>query len=198
MNKYRVIAVASVLAGGTAVAIPAAAAEPVRTPTARQQPARPVEKDVNFTTGKDFSFNRLARSAERRVHRRFPKAVLLEAFGTSPTGRTGNFRKIKRWRFVFRVKDGSAVVHSTRWNRFGKVHHIPSPYLGNQDLRLPLRTELSTATRLLKRAGHRTFVNVTVRYPVAPDFTEPYYIFELPSGAFMRVGSKTRRVRPIS
>lgn len=86
-----------------------------------------------------------------------------------------------------------------RNGRFGRVDGKKEPFL--EDLRLSSlpKMTLAQAVSKLGRAGHRLgFLAVTLRWPLAPGFHEPLYIFGFGHGRYWTVGTKTGKVKPIS
>lgn len=131
---------------------------------------------------KEDAFLHILTIANRMVLARYPQAQFYEAEGTPRNGRGMTERGVIQWLFVF--NDPSTTPNSTINLQFqdghlGRIQHISSPFLEDQVIKLPLRTGLHEAVKLLRKYYDTPFTAVTVRFPLVLKETEPYYIFSL-------------------
>jgi hypothetical protein len=141
-----------------------------------------------------------------RKNRQLLRAIPLEAEGTPSRGEATTAADVNRWRFVFdnqstpRSSFRSAFI-TYRNHRFGRPTAVRAPFLEDRRLRVLPKMILRTAIAKLRAAGYQDpFFAVTLRFPLAPAFTEPLYIFGFDTGAgpsFVGVGTRTGSVAPI-
>jgi hypothetical protein len=147
------------------------------------------------------SLARLVHTALKKVHSKpqFAKAVLLEADG-SPAGKAAvkTAAKITNWHFAFTTSNSAFPSVTTDYSLasgFGAPVGQSFPMLGDYEIRTPPRMTLAQAISHLKAAGHKAgFLNVTLRDPVGPHVTPPFYIFGLSGNRFFAVNTKSGEV----
>lgn len=150
----------------------------------------------------------LLRRATTLVHSKaqFKKAVLLEADGTTGSGKkVTKATGIVNWRFVFNNQGTQGSKYASlfikvRSGKLGKITGNRGPFLEDQMIYTVPKMTLTQAVLKLRRAGYRSgFYNVTLRKPLFPGVTEASYFFGFGSQAkhpFVRVGTRTGKVQP--
>ncbi len=135
----------------------------------------------------------------------YARAVVYEADGTTRGGRgTKSASGIVNWRFVFdnypsHSRYASATLsYGPPPRKFGKVKGYRSPFLEDRVISKAPRMTLRQAVTGLQRAGYRrAFVNVTLRYPLAPTISKPLYIFGFANAQYVAVNTVTGKVTRI-
>jgi hypothetical protein len=157
--------------------------------------------DSQFARQDPPSLARLFRTALKKVHSKpqFAKAMVLEADG-SPAGKASvkTASKITNWHFAFTTSSPAfpnVTIDYSLASGFGPPVGQPSPMLGDYEIRTPPRMTLAQAIIHLEAAGHKAgFFNVTLRNPVGPHVTPPFYIFGLSGNRFFAVNTKSGEV----
>lgn len=125
-----------------------------------------------------------------------PEAVLLEANPVLSSVVT----ELPEWaglRAVLRVDGGTVVAEQTELWGDPRMEFRAIPWMGDMDLPWPVAMDLEEAESALRDAGFGSeYRTVTLRRPVYPGMTEPYFIFGTPAHGFVFVGTVTRRVFP--
>lgn len=126
-----------------------------------------------------LSFNGCANIAVRIVTEKYPNAKLYEVDGTASGGPTTDPNKIDQMRVVFQNPDNTTVIIKTiTWGEFGAPQLINEPWLGDVVINWPIKMDLPEANTLKDNAGFREpFANVTLRNPLGPVRTNPFFIF---------------------
>lgn len=129
------------------------------------------------------------------VRGQWPGAVLLEASSIFPT-LVETYPDAIALRVVFQVEGGSVVVNETDWTAPVVPEFTAMPWLGSARLPWPVALDELEAEAIFREKNAATaFGAVTLRQPVYPGMTEPYFIFRNPSGRFVFVGTVTRQVK---
>lgn len=142
------------------------------------------------TPGFNARMDRVIRAV--RVDR--PEAILLEAAGMFGS-MVMELPEDAPVRVVLRVSGGTVVA--TQTDPFGdpQIEFRPMPWLGSSDLPWPVAMDLEEAESLMRRAGFGPdYRSVTLRRPVYPGMTEPYFIFGMAGTGFVFVGTVTGKV----
>jgi len=131
-----------------------------------------------------LSFNGMVTIAVKTVTEQYPEAKLYEADGVASGGPTQDPNKIDKLRVVFQNADNTTVIiKSTTWGEFGEPKLIDEPWLEDVVIPWPIDMDLPKATELKKEAGYDgAFNNVTLRNPLGPKKTNPFFIFGGSSG----------------
>jgi hypothetical protein len=136
----------------------------------------------------------------------FSGAVPLEAEGTPSAGSAMTAGDVNRWRFVFdnqptRGSRFHSVLIKYGKRGFGRVTGRKPAFLKDKRIRPLPKMTLDDAISLLRGAGYQQpFASVTLRFPLAPSFSEPLYIFGFDTGAgppSVGVGTTTGAVAPL-
>lgn len=132
----------------------------------------------------------------REVRVTHPEAVLLEANPVLSSIVT----ELPEWvglRAVLRVNGGTVVAEQTDLWGDPRMDFRAIPWMGDMDLPWPVAMDLEQAESALRDAGFGSeYRTVTLRRPVYPGMTEPYFIFGTPTRGFIFVGTVTRKVFP--
>ena len=132
----------------------------------------------------------------REVRATHPEAVLLEANPVLSSIVT----ELPEWsglRAVLRVNGGTVVAEQTDLWGDPRMDFRAIPWMGDMDLPWPVAMDLEEAESALRDAGFGSeYRTVTLRRPVYPGMTEPYFIFGTPTRGFIFVGTVTRKVFP--
>jgi hypothetical protein len=161
---------------------------------------------AGLSMGSSTDVTTLVKRALVKLHAKaqFKKALLLEADGTTKSGKTTTAAGIKKWRLVFQnqttkgSKYASAVVRVTN-GKLGKIVGVKEPFVEDRNIKPVPKMTLATAVAKVRKAGLKDgFGAVTLRYPLGPGFHEPLYIFSFGSGEYWSVGTKTGKVKPLS
>ena len=126
-----------------------------------------------------LSFDGRVNIAVRIVTEQYPKAVLYEADGTASAGPTTNPAMIDQLRVVFRNENNTTVIiKSISYSDFGKPELIKEPWLEDIVIKWPVKMDLPEANQLKEKAGYKEpYGAVTLRNPLGPTKSNPYYIF---------------------
>ena len=126
-----------------------------------------------------LSFNGRVNIAVRIVTEQYPKAALYEADGTASGGPTTDPAQINRLRVVFRNENNTTVIITeTGYGEFGEPELIPHFWVGDRVIDFPIDMDLPKANDLKEAAGYTNpYANVTLRNPLGPTLTNPYFIF---------------------
>lgn len=139
-------------------------------------------------------FNARLDQVIRRVRVVHPDAVLLES---SPvlSGWVTGWPEASPLRAVLRVAGGTVVAEQGDPWGDPSISFRAAPWLGDMDLPWPVAMNLEEAESELREAGYGSeYKTLTLRQPVYPGMTEPYFIFGTPSHGFVFVGTTTRKV----
>jgi hypothetical protein len=131
----------------------------------------------------------------RAVRDQWREAILLEA-SSIPTTLVETYPDEVALRVVLQVEGGTVVVDETDWTQPISPEFRPLPWMGSARLPWPVAMDELEAEAVYRAAGHGPgFGAVTLRQPIYPGMTEPYFIFRTPAGPFVFVGSVTRKVK---
>ncbi|MCD7900498.1 MAG: hypothetical protein LUH22_11675 [Bacteroides sp.] len=114
------------------------------------------------------------------VKEKYPSALLYEADGSASKGETTRAEDIDTIRIVFvRPEDGATIIiKSNGYSRFDEPIVIPEPWLEDVVIEWPIEMTLLQANKLKEEAGYKNpYVCVTLRNPLGPVSTNPYFIF---------------------
>ncbi len=137
--------------------------------------------------------------AEKIVEAEHPRAVLVEARGTSADGTATTADDILTWRFLFtgdsETPGATTVVLEYAAGEFGEPELLTQRLVGTMHERLPRTMTLTTAIQFLRDAGHDDpFSQVVLRKPLTfPVPDEAFYIFTVGEQAVF-VGTETGKV----
>lgn len=118
--------------------------------------------------------------ALRVIKEEYPTAVLYEADGSASKGETTRPEEIDTIRVVCtRPEDGATIiVKITDSDKVGKPIFIPEPWLEDVVIAWPVEMTLLHASQLKEQTGYKDpYVCVTLRNPLGPERTNPYFIF---------------------
>jgi hypothetical protein len=138
--------------------------------------------------------------AVRIVTEQYPQAKLYEAQGTATGGPTTDPAKIDRMRVVFRNENNTTVIiQEIKYGEFGKPELIKQPWLGDVVIQWPIKMDLPEANTLKEKAGYKQpYTRVTLRNPLGPRRTNPFFIFNTPTpGDFIFVDVVTGEVHEV-
>lgn len=126
-----------------------------------------------------LSFNGRVNIAVRIVKEQYPNAELYEADGIAKGGQTTDPAQINQMRVVFRNENNTTVIITeTGYGEFGAPELIPHPWVGDRIVDFPVDMDLPQANELKEQAGYTNpYANVTLRNPLGPTQTNPYFIF---------------------
>ena len=143
-----------------------------------------------------LSFNGCVNIAVRIVTEKYPQAKLYEADGVASGGPTTDPNDIDQLRVVFQNIDNSTVIIKTDgWCEYGEPDLIHEPWLEDVVIDWPVDMDLPKATQLKEEAGYTgAFVNVTLRNPMGPTKSNPYFIFGQEDGPYVFVDTVTGEV----
>lgn len=146
-----------------------------------------------------LSFLGLTNTAYDMVNKKYPGSKLLEADGITPKGVSNDPKDFTDWRFIFRTPDGgTAFLHAPTWGEFKPMTYTSQAWLEDMEIPWPIKMDLVEADNILKRAGHKTgYKDISLRWPLFPGNTEPYYIFTMEDGHYVFVGVRSKRVRNV-
>lgn len=131
----------------------------------------------------------------RIVREQWRDAVLLEA-GSIPDMLVETYPDEVTLKVVLSVEGGTVVATETDWTQPISPEFRPMPWLGSARLPWPVALDELEAEIVYRAAGHGPqFGAVTLRQPIYPGMTEPYFIFRTPEGPFVFVGTVTRTVK---
>lgn len=137
--------------------------------------------------------------AVRIVTEKYPKAKLYEVDG-SACELTNDPLKIDQLRVVFQNEDNSTVIiKSTGWGEFGEPVLIQEPWLEDVVIKWPIEMDLVEANQLKEAAGYSaSYRTVTLRNPLGPKPTNPFYIFGgNPGQPYVFVDTVTKEVHSV-
>jgi hypothetical protein len=124
----------------------------------------------------------------------YPEAVLLESYPILSSTVTDLPDRVAL-RAVLRVTGGTVVSEQTDPWTNPQIDFRAVPWMGDMDLPWPVAMNLEEAESALREAGFGSeYKTVTLRRPVYPGMTEPYFIFGTPNQGFVFVGTVTRKV----
>ena len=143
-----------------------------------------------------LSFDGRVNIAVRIVQEQYPEAKLYEADGVATDGPTTEASGINRLRVVFQNADNTTVmITEESYGEFGKPILFDSPWLGDVVIEWPIDMDLPKAIELKNKAGYtEAFNTVTLRNPLGPRRTNPFFIFGNQSGTFIFVDVVTGAV----
>ncbi len=143
-----------------------------------------------------LSFNGMVNIAVRTVTAQYPEAKLYEADGVASGGPTRDPNKIDTMRVVFQnPANTTVIIKSTTWGEFGEPKLIDEPWLEDVVIQWPVDMDLPKATELKNAAGFDDpFNTVTLRNPLGPKKTNPFFIFGDSSGSYVFVDTVTGEV----
>jgi len=131
----------------------------------------------------------------RVVRDQWRGAILLEA-SSIPSTLVETYPDEVTLRVVLQVEGGTVVVDETDWTQPVSPEFRPMPWMGSARLPWPVAMDELEAEAVYRAAGHGPeFGAVTLRQPIYPGMTEPYFIFRTPAGPFVFVGTVTRKVK---
>ena len=143
-----------------------------------------------------LSFNGNVNIAVRIVTGQYPDAKLYEADGVASGGPTQDPNRIDQLRVVFQNPNNTTVIiKSTTWGEFGEPELVKQPWLGDRVIDWPVDMDLPKAVELKDAAGYaQAFDTVTLRNPLGPTVTNPFFIFGDGSGTYVFVDTVTGKV----
>lgn len=117
--------------------------------------------------------------AVRIVTELYPHAKLYEADGGASSGSTSDPAKIDQLRVVFRNENNTTIIiKETGYGEFGKPELIREAWLEDIVIEWPVKMDLPQAQELKEKAGYtKPYSTVTLRNPLGPTPTNPYFIF---------------------
>jgi hypothetical protein len=131
----------------------------------------------------------------RVVRDQWRGAILLEA-SSIPSTLVETYPDEVTLRVVLQVEGGTVVVDETDWTQPVSPEFRPMPWMGSARLPWPVALDELEAEAVYRAAGQGPeFGAVTLRQPIYPGMTEPYFIFRTPAGPFVFVGTVTRKVK---
>ncbi len=137
----------------------------------------------------------LLTQASALVRNSYPNARLYEADGYAPIGPTTDIELVTTWRFVFTTESGGTAIVTSDDGSFSVIKYDPRPWLQDVAVSLPLKMGLIEAAKLLVEAGWKApFGTITVRWPLSPGMSQPYYVFGF-DGYFVLVGMYDKSVK---
>ena len=130
-----------------------------------------------------LSFDGRVNIAVRIVTEQYAQAKLYEADGTASGGPTTDPAKIDRMRVVFQNPNNTTVIiKEIKYGEFGKPELINHPWLGDIVIQWPIKMDLPEANTLKEKAGYKDpYTAVTLRNPLGPKRTNPFFIFNTPT-----------------
>jgi hypothetical protein len=144
-----------------------------------------------------LSFNGRVNIAVRIVKGQYPQAELYEADGIATGGPTTDPAKIDHMRVVFRNENNTTVIiQETGYGEFGPPELIKHPWLEDVVIQWPVKMDLPQANQLKEQAGYTNpYANVTLRNPLGPTKSNPYFIFGVnPGQPYIFVDTVTGKV----
>lgn len=126
-----------------------------------------------------LSFNGRVNIAVRIVKEQYPEANLYEADGIATGGPTTDPAQIDQLTVVFQyINSSTVIIKETGYGEFGPPEYIDSPVGDDIVIDWPIEMDLPKATELKVNAGYKDpFSNVTLRNPLMPGVTHPYFTF---------------------
>ena len=126
-----------------------------------------------------LSFNGRVNIAVRIVTEKYPEAKLYEADGTATKGPTTDPANIDQLRVVFQnVKNSTVIIKSSGYDEFGLPELIDEPWCEDIAIQWPINMDLVEANELKEKAGYKEpYETVTLRNPLGPTISNPYFIF---------------------
>ncbi|KAF9524436.1 hypothetical protein CPB83DRAFT_909970 [Crepidotus variabilis] len=121
-----------------------------------------------------------------------PQAVLYEVDGSTsdgkPTNDTANINKL-------RFGNNTIILNSgPLWGEWAAPIYVDQPTMDDIVIPWPIDMDIKEAQKLKDEAGYKTdFTTVTLRWPLYPGNSEPYYIFGL-KGYYVFVGVYSGKV----
>jgi len=121
--------------------------------------------------------------AVRIVQKEYPDAVLYIVEAAVPRGSdpTPDPLCLSQLRVVFRAKDGTVIIRSTSWDKWGKTQFIPHPWDGCVVIPWPIKMDITDAVKILRKAGYTDgFWMCKLKHSSGPPgkpYDEPYYSF---------------------
>lgn len=130
----------------------------------------------------------------RNVRVTHPEAVLLESYPVLSSTVT-ELPDTAGLRAVLRVNGGTVIAEQADPWSDAQMDFRAMPWMGDMELPWPVVMDLEEAESALRDAGYGSeYRTVTLRRPVYPGMTEPYFIFGTPGYGFVFVGTTTRKV----
>jgi hypothetical protein len=126
-----------------------------------------------------LSFDGRVNIAVRIVTEKYPQAKLYEADGRATGGPTTDPAKIDTMRVVFRNENNTTVIiKEVKYGEFGPPELIKHPWLEDVVIQWPIKMDLPEANTLKEKAGYKQpYTAVTLRNPLGPKKTNPFFIF---------------------
>jgi hypothetical protein len=143
-----------------------------------------------------LSFNERVGLAIGIVQDKYPDAKLYEAQGTATGGWTKDPDAVDHMLVVFQNAGNTSVeIEETAEGVFGAPVLISEPWLEDVVIDWPVKMDLPEANQLKERAGYNIpFQEVTLRNPLGPTSSNPYFIFSTERGIHILVDTVTGRV----
>jgi hypothetical protein len=143
-----------------------------------------------------LSFNGMVTIAVRIVTEKYPHAKLYEADGVASGGPTTDPNRVDRMRVVFQNPGNTTVIiKSTVWGEFAPPVLLNEPFLEDVVIDWPIKMDLPLANELKMKAGYTSpFTTVTLRNPLGPVRTNPFFIFGGGTGTYVFVDTVTGQV----
>ncbi|KAE8447111.1 hypothetical protein EG329_011095 [Mollisiaceae sp. DMI_Dod_QoI] len=156
------------------------------------------------TAGLTLSFLGFVNIGVNLIKKAFPVEAQLLEVDVTPLipGPVTNINLLNQVRIIARVRAGkattpiTAILRSTGWGEFGSIETINQPWMEDVVIDWPVKMELTASCKLLQAAGYTAPVeNCTLRYPLYPRITEPFYIYELYNGQYVGVGVNDGKIQ---
>lgn len=130
-----------------------------------------------------------------KVLEAWPEAALLEAHLLMEDWHA-SYPDTLPVRGVFRVDMGTVTAVEEAPGGEVVLEFRAMPWMGSQTLEWPIAMEVEVAWARMFAASYGNLCRtLTLRQPVYPGMTEPYWIFKIPDGGFVFVGSRTGAIK---
>lgn len=143
-----------------------------------------------------LSFDGRVNIAVQNVKEDYPKARLYEAEGVATGGPTTEPAKIDHMKVVFQNENNTTVIiEEVGYGEFGEPQLISDPWLEDIVIPWPIPMDLPEANELKVNAGYKEpYSAVTLRNPLGPKRTNPYFIFNTGTSKYIFVDVVTGKV----
>ncbi|GCE20983.1 hypothetical protein [Dictyobacter kobayashii] len=166
-----------------------------RTPATQTTPHISTQGKWNINND---AFLRILATANRMVLASYPEAQFYEAEGTPQNNSGMTAQDVNQWLFIFNnpaTTPNSTLELPYQNGQFGAIKSVAEPFLEDLVITLPPATGLNEAVKLLRQHYTAPFTAVTLRFPLGPTQTEPFYIFSLPDEhVWVFVGTNTHTI----
>jgi hypothetical protein len=127
-----------------------------------------------------LSFDGRVAIAVRIVTAQYPQATLWEADGRATGGPTTDPAKMDKMKVVFGNDHGreTVTIQEIKYGEFGKPELTKQPWTEDVVIQWPIKMDLPEANALKEKAGYKQpYTAVTLRNPLGPKKTNPFFIF---------------------